>query len=374
MNGVLIAGGGIGGLCAALALRRRAKVRLVEREPAFSPVGAGIVLAPNATEILARFGVDTRGSGEPVDKLVLRTAAGRVLQETDLRRWRASHGTSFAFHRAELHEALLAALGDSADLRLGVSIESLVEETDGVEVTFSDGERGRYDLVVAADGIHSHTRELAGVTASVRYSGYTCWRVVCPNPGVGESFEAWGRGARLGAVPLRGGRLYAFLVATAPRRAPSLSWPDGFRERFAGFAEPCGRIFAAMEGARLMHHDLEELDRPLWGTARVWLLGDAAHAMTPNLGQGAAMAIEDAFVLAAALGSDVAASRVRYVAARDPRVRQIQLGSRRIGQIAHWQRGAAVWLRDHLMSALPQAVGDRQFLGVVEPGLELLRA
>ena len=375
MKDILVVGGGIGGITAALALRSSsARVTLVEREPAFSPVGAGIVLAPNATAILSRLGVDAASYGERVDVLAIRTAEGDTLQRVDLRPWRESHGCSYAFHRAELHQGLIAALSSEVEVRLALSLAELAEDADGVNVRFSDASTRRFDLVVGADGIHSLTRAQAGVEAAVRYSGYTCWRAVCPNPGVREGFEAWGRGSRFGVVLLRGERVYAFLVATAPQRAPDLAWPDGFDRLFGGYGAPCGDVLAAMDGVSLMHHDLEELDEPVWGTARVWLLGDAAHAMTPNLGQGAAMAIEDAFVLASSLAGDLAAARSRYVEARHRRVRKVQLDSRRFGRVAHWQHGAAVWARDRLIRLMPRTVSDRQFLGVVEPGLALARA
>lgn len=375
MNDILVVGGGIGGLTAALALARAgACVSLIERERSFSPVGAGIVLAPNAVAVLSRLGVDVGAHGERVSGMRLCAASGQTLQRMNLCVWAESHGPAYAFHRGDLHGALLDALPSGVDLRLGGTVSALRDTGDSVEVDLANGRRERYDLVVGADGIHSAVRAALGDAPAVLYSGTTCWRAVCPNPGVRETLEIWGQGARMGAVPLSGGRLYVFLVANAPRRAAAPRWPEGFREIYGDFCQPAGEVLDALAGIQLLHHDLEELERPVWGGGRVWLLGDAAHAMTPNLGQGAAMAIEDALVLARCLGGDAVSAHARYVAERHPRVRKVQLDSRRLGRLAHWSSAAAVWIRDSLFRLMPAAVGDRQYLDVVRPGLALALA
>lgn len=376
MMRVLVVGGGIGGLTAALALSRAgASVTLIEREATFAPAGAGIILAPNAVAILAQLGVDLRACGEQVAAMSLRTASGRVLQHLDLAAWSVSHGPSLAFHRAELHRAMVAALPREVDLRLGHALADWRDTGDRVEVELRCSTES-FDLLLGADGIHSGVRRALAGEGGVRYSGYTCWRGVCANPGLTDTVEVWGpRGARMGMVPLRAGRLYVFLVASAARRAPAPEWPSGFVSLFGHLGEDCRRVLRTLEEADLMHHDLEELERPRWGRGRVWLLGDAAHAMTPNLGQGAAMAIEDGLVLTRCLEEgDTAAAHARYVGERHARVRRIQIDSRRLGRMAHWRSGPAVWLRDTLLGLVPASVGDRRYLSVVEPGLALAQA
>jgi 2-polyprenyl-6-methoxyphenol hydroxylase-like FAD-dependent oxidoreductase len=230
----------------------------------------------------------------------------------------------------------------------------------------------RFDLVVGADGLHSAVRQLVIGDWPLRYSGVTCWRGVMPNPGFVGALEAWGGAARVGVVPLKGDQLYYYLVLTAPKRAPTLAWPEGFRAAFGHLDGALPRLFDTMPEAPPLHHDLEELDAPTWGKGRVLLLGDAAHSMTPNQGQGAAMAIEDAFALAQAVSAGVEGALGRYQALRHARVRTVQLDSRRLGQVAHWEGGVVRAVRDGLMRALPASLGDSQYRRVIEPGLALV--
>jgi 2-heptyl-3-hydroxy-4(1H)-quinolone synthase len=380
---VLVVGGGIGGLTAAMAFARKGhEVRVVEQRESFAPVGAGLVLAANATGVLRKLGVDLSGRAQPIHHMEVRTAAGVLLQTLDVGAVATKLGLDFsvdglaavAVSRPELHEALLAAVPGGVRLDTGVGLEGLAESAGGVEARLSDGTRATVDLVVGADGLRSAVRRALEGELALRYSGTTCWRDVVKNPGLEAPIEAWGGAARVGAVPLTQGRLYVFLVLTAPRRAPTLSWPDGFRAAFGHFRGPLAGVLDAFERAPALHHDLEELDAPRWGRGRVALLGDAAHAMTPNQGQGAAMAIEDAWVLAEEASRPDAGDLVaRYAQRRQARVRTVQLDSRRLGEVAHWQSGVGCAVRNALLKALPNSLGRRQLEQLVRPGLDLVR-
>lgn len=368
---VLIAGGGIGGLTAAIALARRGHaVRLVEKRPSFEPVGAGLMLAANATRLLTGLGV-VLGAGRPFTRLEMRRADGRLLQALELGPLLERYGPALAFTRPALHAALEAAVPPGVRLELDNGVRSLREQGARVEVELERGERVEADFVVAADGLRSTVRGLLGLEAPLRYSGTTCYRALCRNPGVEQPLEAWGGDARIGAVPVSDGWLYVFLVLKAPPRAPALAWPEGFRAHFGRFGGPLAGVLDALEGVPLLHHDLEELEAPVWGRGRVALLGDAAHGMTPNQGQGAAMAIEDAWVLAEELARPEGAVE-RYAARRQARVRKVQLDSRRLGQVAHWTSPPAVWLRDLALRLTPAAAVARQVEGLVRPGVALV--
>lgn len=372
---VLIAGAGIGGLTTAIALARDGhSVTVVERNHELSPVGAGIVIAPNAAHILGALGVELAARARALPSMEIRDARGQVMQRIDNALLAGAWGPTWALTRAELSNALREALPRSVELRLGAELTEVEVRPAEVSVHLGGEQRG-FELLVGADGLHSKVRTLTLGEQRLRYSGVTCWRGLMPNPGFEGAVESWGGAARVGLVPLRDQRLYYYLVRTASERAPAPAWPEGFRNAFAEVSDSVPGLFEAMTEAPPLHHDLCELDSPVWGRERVALVGDAAHAMTPNQGQGAAMAIEDGFVLARLVtGGGVENLISRYAAARQARVRRVQLDSRRLGAVAHWAHPMARWVRDGLMRLAPASLSDRQYIRVVQPGVALVRS
>ena len=234
---VLVAGGGIGGLTAAIALGRRGhEVVLAERAPSFEAIGAGLVLGPNAGAALGALGVDLAAVAARLLALDVVDQRGRLLQRVDTAALAASVGPTFALSRPELHGLLCDALPSTVDVRLGAALVELCDAPGApVAATLAgaDGHRVELvDLVVAADGLRSPTRSLLGLDVAARYSGVTCYRGILPNPGIDRAVEAWGDPARIGAVPLGDDRLYYFLVLTAPQGAPPLDGADAFRRAF----------------------------------------------------------------------------------------------------------------------------------------------
>ncbi|MFJ6622377.1 FAD-dependent monooxygenase [Kitasatospora sp. NPDC091335] len=353
----IVIGGGIGGLTAALALHRQGvPVRVHERAESLEPVGAGLVLAPNALRSLDRLGVGERlrALATPHPAVGLRHPSGRWLARTSTSALEACFGDMIAaVARADVIAALVDALPEGT-VRTG-SPATLVTPGSTAEpavVRTGDGEENAA-LVVAADGIRSATRGLLFPRhPGPRYSGFTSWRtVVTPGRHPATAGEVWGRGRLAGIVPLADGRVYVYGAALAPagERAADGDERSELLRRYGDWCAPVPQLFALAEPGRVLRHDVWDLTDPLPAHhhGRVALLGDAAHAMCPFQGQGACQAIEDGLILASLLtpATDPAAVLPAYTAARLPRTTAVAAGSRRIGGLVALRSPAATCLR-----------------------------
>jgi 2-polyprenyl-6-methoxyphenol hydroxylase-like FAD-dependent oxidoreductase len=273
-------------------------------------------------------------------------------------------------HRATLHEVLLDELGPDA-VQLDHACTGYAQHAGGVRVRFADASERDCDALIGADGLRSAVRaQLLGDGEPV-YAGYTSWRGVSPERcGLPEDFggELWGRGQRFGGCCIDGGRFYWFAVANAPageRDADPEQAKQQLLARYAGWGRRVPELLRSTPADAILRTDIS--DRPpssRWGEGRVTLLGDAAHPTTPNLGQGACQAIEDALALAEELprAASLEAGLRAYEARRQPRANAVVATSRRIGSVAQWQNPLACALRNALFGLMPPSAVEKQLL------------
>ncbi|GAA0268168.1 FAD-dependent monooxygenase [Streptomyces polychromogenes] len=377
----VVAGAGIGGLTAALALSRQGwKVTVCERADGPTAAGAGIVLAPNALRAFDAIGFDPAPeAARPTPTAMgLRRPGGRWLNRADPAALTARYGrTPLALHRSALTAALAAELPQGA-LRYGAAVTA-VDEADGRAVVRTAAGDLTADVVIAADGIHSPLRRSRFPRhPGLRYSGETAWRTVLPAgtaPAGIEAAETWGRGQRFGTVPLADGALYAYATAVVPEGYRPADVRAELLRRFGTWHHPVPALLERIDPARVLRHDLYDLAAPLprLHHGRIAWIGDAAHAMTPNLGQGGCQAVEDAVVLAHLLaGPDVPAALAAYTRARLARTDAIRVRARRAGRVAALGNPLAATARDLAFRALPARASlralDDLFNGFTLPG------
>jgi 2-heptyl-3-hydroxy-4(1H)-quinolone synthase len=365
---ILIQGAGIAGLALARELQQRQiEFVIFEQARVLEPLGAGITLATNALKCL-RNTLDVaalRSKGQSLELMRVHDATGALLS-TLATRLADDPFFGMAIHRHHLHAALLDGL-DLSRIRLGESIKDIRTSDQDVAATLTDGTVVNGDYLIGADGIRSAVRQFVAPGSRIRFAGDTCWRTVVSHQlrKPEQSVEVWGRGKRLGYIQIAPQTLYIYATLNATERSYASQSTDlardELRERFAdlqGDAVEIVRLLCASN--HLIHNDLEELRPVPWSRGRVLLIGDAAHAMTPNLGQGAALSIEDAHMLARIWSSNQSSSSLgQFEQARRNRVAFIQKESWKIGKVAQWTSRPTVWLRNRLIKMVPESSHDR---------------
>ncbi|MCA1618066.1 MAG: FAD-dependent monooxygenase [Acidobacteria bacterium] len=364
---IVIVGGGIGGLAAALALRREGfEPSVYEQAPELLEVGAGIAVWPNAFRVLERLGL----GGEVLAR------AGHIRRAS----WLGHDGTTYkhfafpetgapavALRRADLQATLCGALPASS-LRLGKTFEGFAEQGGEVVARFGGGTEVACDVLVGADGLHSRVRaQVLGAGGPV-YRGYSVWRGVArlreATLPPSTALEVYGEGRRFGVGPLGLGRTGWWATANEPEGTPEspAEHAPKLSRLFGGWCSPVTELVGATPSESILRN--AAYDRPRaarWGRGAVTLLGDAVHPMTPNLGQGGCMAVEDAAVLARCLAKYEGPGRAlrAYESRRRARADAVARYSRLYGAVGQWEGGAATRLRARLLASVPEAVGRK---------------
>lgn len=368
-----IVGAGIGGLSLAIALQRKGfQVIVFESAPSIKPLGAGLALAVNAVQALMEIGIseDVVKAGSLLKKIRIKDDRGNVLSETDSEKISHKYNvvSNFTIHRADLHKVLLHHVAKDT-LQLGKLCVDFIQTSAGVRLIFKDGSFHETDYVIACDGIHSVFRKKLVPKSLPRYAGYTCWRAVIHNVpsslDVSETSETWGKGSRFGIVPLGAGRLYWFACINAKQNDPVMRsyGVNDLYNYFKNFHDPIPEILQHTENHQLIWNDIVDI-KPLrqFAFGNALLIGDAAHATTPNMGQGACMAIEDAAILANTIANSYPvedAFRV-FEHKRIKRTTTIVNNSWKLGRVAQWENSLLVKLRNSLLRLTPPSIAEKQ--------------
>lgn len=364
----IIIGAGIGGLCTALSLQMQGwRVSVYEKATSLREAGAGIVLAANAMKALDLLGLGgaVRNVGSPVVHADIRTWDGKIITSLPAAKQAVLYGTqSYVIHRADLQSILVQSVTAIGPIQTNKQWIEGKQSDQGVIAFFKDGTQEDADVVIGADGIHSAVREQLFGQSPVRYSGYIALRGVCSNEeahnaNIGGGFEALGPGKRFGLSSIGNGRVFWFAAINAPQRniPPIVERKSELLRQFHGWYSPVVSAIEATEASTILAHDI--VDRPplpRWSSGRITLLGDAAHPMLPNLGQGGAQAIEDAVVLARCLQHpDIPAALSAYEKERMARANRIVRMSRSMGRMVQLENPLLIYGRNKLLASLSDA-------------------
>jgi 2-polyprenyl-6-methoxyphenol hydroxylase-like FAD-dependent oxidoreductase len=348
IRNVLIVGGGIAGMSLAIRLQQQGiQAEIVERKTDWTVLGVGIILQGPALRALQKVGILDRclQEGFGSNELLIGGAEGHVFARFPQPQLAGpGYPATVGILRPALHCILVDASREAGvSIRLGLSVASLTQDANAVEVEFTDGTRGRYDLVVGADGINSHVRTLIfGKSIKPMYVGQSVWRANLERPPEVTCVSMWyGPRNKAGLSPFSQQGMYLFLTQNVPtptRSEPELL-PALLREQLADYQGLVGEVREQItDPEQINHRPIESVLLPSpWYRGRILLIGDAAHATTPHFANGAAMALEDAVVLSDLLASDLPVAQVleEFMSRRYERCRMVVENSL---QLVAWEK------------------------------------
>ncbi|WP_373524451.1 FAD-dependent monooxygenase [Aquiflexum sp.] len=367
---VSIIGGGIAGLTTALALQQKGiQANVYEAAPEVRPVGAGLALSSNAMRVYKLMGFmdEVISQGRLMSSFALLDQKGKIITKADSEAISKKYGLdNFLIHRYALHGLLLSKL-DPDTVFTNKKAKSFSNQEDQVFVDFEDGSSISTDYLIVGDGIHSAIRKQLLPHSTPRYSGYTCWRAVMDNSRlkINLASETWGTNGRFGIAPLTNDQLYWFACINAPRNDPKMGAMKvlDLLANFKDYHDPIPQILEHTEEYQLIWNDIIDLS-PIGQFAfdRIVLVGDAAHATTPNLGQGACQAIEDAYVLADEMSKKEEYSQAfrAFEKRRIDRTDFIVNTSWKMGSLAQLENPLLCGIRNFALRNTPKSFHDKQ--------------
>lgn len=354
---ISIIGGGIGGLTTALALKQNGlAVSVFEGAQEIKPVGAGIIIAINAMQVFDKLGIRNKieQAGHRISIIKITDEQLNVLSQTDLSNFEKKYKVNnVAIHRADLQNILAVETGFE-NIQLSKRL-SAIDEGDGYKLNFEDGTTIYSDVVIGADGINSVVRKQLFHHATIRDTRQRCWRGVTRH-NFGDKYnhvatEALGKGKRIGFTKINSDYIYWYAVINEGLINKNLSVPEMFKE----FHPDLLRLIEDTPEEKIFFSDISDL-KPIkqWHRGRACLVGDAAHATTPNMGQGACQAIEDAYILGKLFESGKSLEEIftQYEKLRIKKAHFIVNTSMRLGKLAHLENPFAILLRNLMIKTL----------------------
>jgi 2-polyprenyl-6-methoxyphenol hydroxylase-like FAD-dependent oxidoreductase len=369
---VSIIGAGIGGLTTAVTLKQKGlNVTVYEASAEIKPVGAGIILANNAMQVFQKLGIHTKieKAGNKISYMRITDTQLTKISVVDLTEYEKKYGVhNIAIHRGELQKILAKEIGFN-NIRLSKRLAK-IEKSELYKLSFEDGSTIESKLVIGADGIKSIVRNQLFGKSTLRNANQTCWRGLCeielPEKYDHEFNEAWGKGKRFGFGRIGGNKVYWYALTNSKNTKQA---KVNLTELFSEFHPNILNIISATNKEQIFVNDIVDL-KPIdkWQSENVCLIGDAAHATTPNLGQGACQAIEDAYVLGKLLDNGIAIENTfkEYENLRRKKAHKIVNTSWILGKVAHWSNPLLVWLRNTSLRMTPSSVNRKQMDEIFE--------
>jgi len=363
---VNIIGAGIGGLTTALTLKQKGlNVKIYESSAEIKPVGAGIIIANNAMQVFQKLGLQEKIKkvGNKISFMKITDTQLNDISVVDLSEYEKKYGVhNIAIHRGELQKILADEIGFE-NINLSKRL-SKIEKEELFKLTFEDNTTFECKLVIGADGIKSVVRNQLFEESTLRNANQKCWRGICeidlPKNYHNELNEAWGKGKRFGFVKISDKKVYWYALTNANKFSKKTT---NLLEVFKEFHTDILKIISATNKEQIILNDIIDL-KPIdkWQAENVCLIGDAAHATTPNLGQGACQAIEDAYVLGKLLDEGLAIESTfkQYEKLRRKKAHTIVNISWTVGKMAHIENNLGIWLRNKIMRNLPKSANKKQ--------------
>lgn len=367
---IAIIGAGIAGLSLALAFKRAGiSSTIYESAPEIKPVGAGIVMANNAMQIFEKFEIrkQIEKAGSKISFVKITDEYLNPILKVNALPFEKKYGVhNVAIHRADLQQILAEAVGFE-QIKLSKRLVS-IEKDNNYKLNFEDGLESRCDILFGADGIWSAVRTNYFEIGKIRDTKQRCWRgVTAWDPEfltADETFEAWGKGKRFGASKINSESVYWFAVINE-----SLLKSNNPNDLFQEFHPKIRNMISKTSPENIVFNNIIDL-QPLktWHRNSICLVGDAAHATTPNMGQGACQAVEDAFVISELFKKEKDIQKVffQYEKLRRKKVNYIVNTSWKLGKIAHYENGFIGNIRNFFFRNLPQTIQENQMKKVFD--------